>query len=446
MSSMGPIVSRFALFPSRSQVVFVGHRRHPRAEHRILVFSRCPQAGGAAEAWTAGVEGVDVKCVLDAASAKGLAEEKLIFLGYGLRNREVCNFVIRYDVDKRAGDAAFQEAVSGWKRGFEGAFGVLYVYPDGRILLAGSLMAKSGVGMFALARMMPNGSLDHRFGDRGMAITNLTAGDDCIYALTVCQDGSIFAVGESRTDLYTAAAMAMYTDDGDLDYSFGRGGRLVAGFGEAGETRLQACAETTDGQLVAGGGQRNTLSLPRALPCELVVKVDRRGRLMPSFADRGVLKAAETSAPSAVVCILPTKGRLDPAKGGIITGGRDHGTAAVTELDFQGAPIGETKRFDGDRVSDMAWAARGLVVNVEGENKTDWYIFPIPKVAAGSRETVPAKAPTPQRTRSAVRTRKTSNPFSGKSEIELSMISAETHGIHMGAMNFAMSLPRGPSW
>src|SRR5262245_24152882 len=107
--------------------------------------------------------------------------------------------------------------------------------PDGKILLAGV----SDLGYpdntfaearFGLARLEPDGEIDHGFGNDGKVVTPFSR-----YAaaldLTVQGNGDISLAGLRSADpqgsFESDLAMARYESDGDLDTSFGQGGKIV---------------------------------------------------------------------------------------------------------------------------------------------------------------------------------------------------------------------------
>jgi uncharacterized delta-60 repeat protein len=109
------------------------------------------------------------------------------------------------------------------------ALRALAIARDGKLIAAGN-----GRGSyFALARFTQNGTLDPSFGMGGITLTNFPLGA-ALNAAAVRSDGSIFAAGSSHGDF----ALARYTNSGDLDPSFGRGGRIVTPFGPVWATKL----------------------------------------------------------------------------------------------------------------------------------------------------------------------------------------------------------------
>jgi uncharacterized delta-60 repeat protein len=113
------------------------------------------------------------------------------------------------------------------------------IQPDGKIVIA------CGVGnprRFGLARYDARGALDPTFGEGGKVRTRFAKGSTA-HAVALQRDGKIVAAGSSGGDF----ALARYTVDGELDESFGAGGRPrdhaararvdCASMSEAGSTR-----------------------------------------------------------------------------------------------------------------------------------------------------------------------------------------------------------------
>ncbi|HMA35031.1 MAG TPA: delta-60 repeat domain-containing protein, partial [Chloroflexia bacterium] len=131
------------------------------------------------------------------------------------------------------------------------------IQPDGRIVVAGDVaLTQNGQNTaFALARYLPDGSLDATFGSGGRVTTDLDTGTDAVQALVLQADGKIVAVG------YTAVfgstnrdfALARYLPDGSLDASFGTGGLVTTTFTSLSDDLALAGGIQADGKLVAAG-------------------------------------------------------------------------------------------------------------------------------------------------------------------------------------------------
>lgn len=101
--------------------------------------------------------------------------------------------------------------------------------PDGKIVAAGQAYAGSGFTYdFAVVRLNPDGSLDSTFGDGGKVTTDFGK-DDIGSKVLIQPDGKIVVIGYSINDRF---ALARYLPDGSLDPTFGTGGKVLTSYGE----------------------------------------------------------------------------------------------------------------------------------------------------------------------------------------------------------------------
>jgi uncharacterized delta-60 repeat protein len=101
---------------------------------------------------------------------------------------------------------------------------------DGRIVLAGYSDTTQGHD-FTLACYNSSGALDSTFGNGGVVATDFSGGtDDIAYALTVQRDGKLVAGGQSGEYPFVDFGLARYTDSGQLDQTFGAGGKVISDF------------------------------------------------------------------------------------------------------------------------------------------------------------------------------------------------------------------------
>ena len=174
------------------------------------------------------------------------------------------------------------------------------VQPDGKIVAAGyggSIRPGPAGAMFALARYLPDGTLDPSFGSGGKVTTDFGA-YDWARAVRVLPDGKILAAGSSGGWW----AMARYLPDGSLDPTFGTGGRVTTNVdnGVGIDMDLQP-----DGKIVvvgtAGGNRPGgaRLGIVRYLP---------NGGLDTTFGNGGGILHDLSSGPDqgTAVAVLPT--------------------------------------------------------------------------------------------------------------------------------------------
>lgn len=112
------------------------------------------------------------------------------------------------------------------------------------------------------------GDLDPSFGSGGKVTTDFLEGSDQANSLAIQPDGKIVAVGTTASNATAGDfAVARYNKDGGLDSSFGAGGRLAMNFfGTGSPDSASSVAIQSDGKIVIGGStsfSRSTFALIR---------------------------------------------------------------------------------------------------------------------------------------------------------------------------------------
>ena len=133
---------------------------------------------------------------------------------------------------------------------------------NGKIVVAGAIRFGLNGSNFALARYNPNGSLDNSFGPLGNGRTFVDfaeLGDDQANDLVLQSDGKIVAAGTkgSFTTNNADFALARFLPNGTLDPSFGTGGMVTTDFGAAAGAGLNGVALQQNGNIVTVGVTRN---------------------------------------------------------------------------------------------------------------------------------------------------------------------------------------------
>ena len=138
--------------------------------------------------------------------------------------------------------------------------------PDGKIVVAGNAgpMFNEDTGdvtsfaKFALARYLPDGTLDTTFGGDGRVTTAFeqSGNDGPAQAVALQPDGKIVAAGYTPSVEF---ALARYLPDGSLDATFGDGGKVTTDIGAllgilGANARASAVLLQPDGKIVAVGG------------------------------------------------------------------------------------------------------------------------------------------------------------------------------------------------
>jgi uncharacterized delta-60 repeat protein len=131
------------------------------------------------------------------------------------------------------------------------------VQPDGRIVTAGFATNIFTSRDFALARYDANGNLDMSFGVGGKVVSAFTSDFDQAIALILQPDGKIVCAGEVfSNETNFDFILARYNSNGSLDSTFGTEGRVVTDFG-ANQDIAFGLALQPDGGLIVVGSTQN---------------------------------------------------------------------------------------------------------------------------------------------------------------------------------------------
>jgi uncharacterized delta-60 repeat protein len=125
------------------------------------------------------------------------------------------------------------------------------VQADGKILLGGTASI-SNSNEFALARLLPDGSLDSTFDTDGKATYSVGDYDDRALAMALQEDGKIILGGSSLGALITEYSLLRVNDNGSPDNSFGTDGRVITPFDTHGN-ELHDIKLLPDGKICATG-------------------------------------------------------------------------------------------------------------------------------------------------------------------------------------------------
>jgi uncharacterized delta-60 repeat protein len=165
--------------------------------------------------------------------------------------------------------------------------------PDSKIVAVGSdfVYSREAPADFAVARYTSSGALDPTFGSGGKVTTNFGNTSDFANAAVLQPDGKIVAAGYTflgRTGP-SAFALTRYTPDGELDPTFGSGGRVTTDLGA--DSSVWAVALQPDGKILAAGTGHGGFALAR---------YDTDGSLDTSFGSGGTVETAVGLGQSAL--------------------------------------------------------------------------------------------------------------------------------------------------
>ncbi len=138
--------------------------------------------------------------------------------------------------------------------GFGGSRSAMALQADGKIVMAGGSSSD-----FILARFNADGSLDRSFGIEGKVVTDMGSGNfipEEALGVAIQADGKIVVVGHATIPTQPPAprlpptfALTRYDSGGNLDASFGTGGRVSGNV----NGRAHAVAIQSDGKIVVAG-------------------------------------------------------------------------------------------------------------------------------------------------------------------------------------------------
>lgn len=141
------------------------------------------------------------------------------------------------------------------------------------------------------------GDLDPSFGIGGKSSTDITGQslDDAVGDVALLTDGRILVVGTTSSGLPTErdAAVVLFRPDGSVDTTFGQGGRVL--IDQGGNELCYAVALQPDGRILLGGYRT---PLAGGTPESLVLSLNADGTIDATFGNQGALQPA---LPFAVV-------------------------------------------------------------------------------------------------------------------------------------------------
>src|SRR5262245_193975 len=169
------------------------------------------------------------------------------------------------------------------------------IQPDGKIVLAGGAANTNGRTGIGLTRYNPDGTLDRSLSGDGRVRTAIGHGVFA-EAIAIQPNGRIVVGGRAETNSYRdALAMARYLPDGSLDTSFSGNGKLVI-------TRIGAWNVSEVSDLTVGSNSTIVASayVDDGTNYEFgVVRLDRRGEPDTAFSGDGIAVTRFGAYPGA---------------------------------------------------------------------------------------------------------------------------------------------------
>ncbi len=190
---------------------------------------------------------------------------------------------------------------------------------------------------FAVARYLPNGTLDTSFAGTGKVSTDFFGANDSASGVAIQPNGNIVVVGTATNGTVTEFALARYLPNGTLDPSFGDNGKVANSFLGASDVGA-GLAIQSNGQIVVvgndGGGGHCVLA-----------RYNSNGSLDTSFGTGGYVSVSNPAL--AVALALQADGKIVVAGGGLGPDAND-------------PYIGSVGRFNPDGSVDTTFGTSGV--------------------------------------------------------------------------------------
>jgi uncharacterized delta-60 repeat protein len=145
------------------------------------------------------------------------------------------------------------------------------------------LVAGSSAGDFVLLRYDLAGNLDSSFGTGGRVVTNFGSDSDAARGIAVASSGLILVGGDSGGNF----AFARYDAGGHLDQNYAQGGRQLFGVGSGTNNGLGGIVVQPTGEVVAVGSVGSSV---------VVVRLTTAGEADGSFGNSGMVTVGQIAA------------------------------------------------------------------------------------------------------------------------------------------------------
>jgi uncharacterized delta-60 repeat protein len=147
----------------------------------------------------------------------------------------------------------------------------LAIQPDGNIVVGGGAAQGSSDPKFAVVRYQRDGSLDPAFKGDGTVVTNFTPFDDGAYSVALDPDGNVVLGGLAGNNGPSPRfAVARYLPNGSLDDTFGGDGKVTTDisphFDSAWSVTTQADGSVVCSGVAGAGGSHPALAVVRYHP------------------------------------------------------------------------------------------------------------------------------------------------------------------------------------
>ena len=198
----------------------------------------------------------------------------------------------------------------------------LLLQPDGRVVLAGYATGP-GRGSMVSARLAANGDLDRSFGGGGRRKLRLVTRLEFAEDAALLADGRIVLAGLSLDPSFlipqASTTLARLTSSGKLDGTFGSGGASTVAPDAGAYHYVRRIALQTDGSIVAAGSAIRGSGSPTSSDV-LLMRFLPGGALDASFGTGGAVRTSFTDQDELFAVALQPDGGIVVAGVGLVSG------------------------------------------------------------------------------------------------------------------------------
>ena len=243
------------------------------------------------------------------------------------------------------------------------------------LVAAGAAVACLVVGV---ASATP-GDLDTTFGTGGKVLTDFgSSSNDIAQAVAVQEDGKIVVAGYSDANGGYEFAVSRYTRTGAPDMSFGSGGKVLTDVGGGGNDNATAIAVQKDGKIVVAGFSAVSGGYDFAL-----VRYTKTGALDKSFGSNGkVLTDLGSTGDFAYAVAIQKDGKIVVAGKSFASGSGDFAVvrytkrgAVDTRFGSSGVVLTDIGSASNDGARALALQKDGKIVAAGSTNASGGYDF-----------------------------------------------------------------------
>lgn len=244
------------------------------------------------------------------------------------------------------------------------------IQPNGKVIVAGPTGATATAQRrIAVARYMPDGTLDSTFGRGGKVMSPLEATSIGVFlgaALALQPNGKIVVAGTTDSTYSGSSrfAVARYNANGSLDSSFGNKGEATAAFGTDWAAAM-AIALEPDGKIVVAGYTLSGASF--ALQGFALARYNADGSLDSTFGSGGEVTTVVGSAAAAAAVAVQSNGKILAA--GSTSSGKDLQVRHFALVRYNGSGVLDPT-FGRDGIVTTTFrnddAIQGLAISPDG--------------------------------------------------------------------------------